>query len=130
MGSMPASSKDLELFGLLKFGRPEHMEALPRKGVLFLNTLNHFQRLEEPGDIKRADPDEGLFRAYGPQVSGFTTTFGGQKFEFSPGTGPLKLWTPQSRKMHVYSMCAITKPATLTVDGNILAVADYELVAL
>lgn len=48
------------VYGFLKFGRKEHIEALRNEGLLYMKPLQDFCRLE--ADMERGDEFEGTTR--------------------------------------------------------------------
>jgi len=100
--------------GLVKFGHPNHMESLLRRGELHCNPLRYFQNLEEAKPIGRADPNDGLWRSYGPSVSKITFQVGDRKFE--PSWARLTVRDPIAP--HIFSLCAVTRPGPLTINGR------------
>ena len=46
------------VFGLIKFGKKEHMEEFVHTGLLYMNTVKYFKELEST-DLLRSDKHEG-----------------------------------------------------------------------
>jgi hypothetical protein len=113
-----------EFLILLKLGKRDHLEALRQEGLLYMNPLAYFSKLEL--DAARADRLEGTTRIIQPKHVG--------EFKFShpilgehrvpPGdlAGPVLISMNRIASCNIYCMFAITKP----IDGEILDARNLE----
>jgi hypothetical protein len=76
------------VLGLFKFGKRDHIEELVRGGLLFMNALSYFVKLEN--DELRSDRDEGLIHVI--QATGATLSVeqGGQYIDVAKLTGLIR----------------------------------------
>jgi hypothetical protein len=106
-------------YGLLKFGKREHLDGFSDKGFLYLNTLRYFQELE--ADTERGDTFEALDTIIQPQHLGeaFLTHISLRKrVPILPQdlTGPIQIRLNRTMEYNVYCMFAIKGP----VDGDLI----------
>jgi hypothetical protein len=108
---------------LIKFGKKIHMEAF-QDGEIFMNTLNHFQNLENCE--LRGDKDEGLSAIY--QANGATLSRKNDEGEFVPiGTinDQLQYREEDSAHINVFCMYAIqVEPKKQKIDKRNLKFGD------
>ena len=77
-----------DILRLFKFGKKEHIEQLYREGLLYLNTLDYFTRLE--GDGVRGDKDEGLSMSLQPEIAKLQIKIGETYEPVRDIIGPIK----------------------------------------
>lgn len=103
---------------LLKLGQKEHLEML-RKGLLYMNTLDYFNKLEE--DPARSDQYEGTDSILQPQhIRDFVIETKVPGFEFhrvDPRqlSGPFRVARLKTSACNVFCMCSINEPVVGSV---------------
>jgi hypothetical protein len=100
----------------LKFGRLEHLQEM-RKGVLFMQPLNYFQKLDSD-EAKRSDSNEGLIGIYQPDKIKLSISANGQYHELSDLAGPVLVTSSALMDVHAFCMFALT-PGEYEVDDEI-----------
>jgi hypothetical protein len=98
---------------LLKLGQKEHLEML-RKGLLYMNTLDYFNKLEE--DLARSDQYEGTDSILQPQhIKSFVIETKVPGFEFhrvNPQElcGPIRVGRFATSACNLFCMVSINEP--------------------
>lgn len=114
---------------LMKFGKKIHMEAF-QGGELFMNTLKHFQGLEDSG--LRGDKDEGLSAIY--QANGATLSRKNEDGDFVPlGTINDQLEYREKDSVHVNVFCMYAlqvEPQKLEINRRNLEFGDTFVILL
>jgi hypothetical protein len=114
------------IYGLLKFGERQHIQAFRNDGLLYMKSLAEFAKLE--GDIERDDCFEGTDTIIQPKHLGECIFDAGEmglgKFVARPSdfAGPLRIGRNRTVSCSVYCMFAITKP----VDGELANPKNFE----
>lgn len=87
---------------LIKFGKPEHLLQIQNEGLLYLNHLPYFWKVE---DEDRGDPFDCIAEvARGPKI-GFTLP--DNKEVFMEGEWTLRMPPPQPEKINIFCMYAL-----------------------
>jgi hypothetical protein len=108
------------IYGLLKFGEKQHIQAFRDDGLLYMKSLAEFARLEL--DMARSDCFEGTTNIIQPKhVADFiidASKVGFGKITVNPLelAGPVRIGLHRTASCNVYCMFAITKP----VDGELV----------
>jgi hypothetical protein len=109
------------IYGLLKFGEKQHIQALRSDGLLYMRPLAEFSKLES--DMARGDCFEGTTRIIQPKHIGEfifdTGNLGLGKFtaKSSDFSGPVRIGLHKTESCNVYCMFAVTRP----VDGELVS---------
>jgi len=109
---------------LVKFGQHEHILQLREEGVLYMNNLPYFWRIEDEelrGD--QCDCVDEIARGHKAKI----TLADGTEFEGTNWT--LRMQLPESEKTHIFCMYALRPSAgTFPVDKRNFRFGDYALV--
>ncbi len=98
---------------LLKLGKREHLEML-RKGLLHMNTLDYFNKLEE--DRARGDPFEGTDAILQPQhvrhfiIEPQVPGVGPHRVDPQGLVGPVRIGRKRTSACNIFCMCIVTEP--------------------
>ncbi len=116
---MSRPSSNILPWVLLKFGEREHLEEFRREGLLYMNPLAYFLKLES--DAERGDSFEGATWIYQPKHVEIVSDTGGiglGKFvaREPDSAGPVRIALGRTAACNVYCMFAVTKP----VDGELV----------
>ncbi|OQW98872.1 MAG: hypothetical protein BWK74_03615 [Desulfobacteraceae bacterium A6] len=88
---------------LIKFGQHEHLLQLQDEGLLYLNNLPYFWKIED--EALRGDPFDSVARVErGPRIA--LTPPGGKQI-FIEGAWTLRVPPPESEKINVFCMYAL-----------------------
>lgn len=118
---MEEKSKDaIVLF--IKFGSEENIKSLYEKGLIYLNTIDYFQNLEDNG--VRGDKFEGTvniknFKHTDEFKLEITDTITGEKMNFKPGKLQLRHYD-SNPKGNLYSLYCIKQSDFLNTDEFII----------
>ncbi|WP_347358477.1 hypothetical protein [Bdellovibrio sp.] len=106
----------MRIGAFLKFGELAHLETL-RSGVLYMNTLDYFQKLEAD-EAKRADRFEGVTGVFQPDQITLKLSFNGETHEFTDLAGPIILGHADLSDIHAFCLFAVT-PGEYEVEDEI-----------
>ncbi len=110
---------DQPIYGLLKFGEKQHIEALRNDGLLYMRPLADFIKLES--DMARGDSFEGMTRVIQPahvkHLILDAPGFGSHAVNPSGLIGPVRVGLGKTAACNIYCMFAITKPR----DGDLVS---------
>jgi hypothetical protein len=113
------------LLALFKFGKREHMEKFVSEGLLYMNTLEHFRRLEACS--VRGDPNEGIshsFAAEGGKL-GFKVKIDDEYQSIGTLAGPIQGRQADLMKTNVFCMYGPrASNTTILVDPRNMAFGD------
>jgi hypothetical protein len=112
---------------LVKFGQYEHLCQLRDEGLLYLNNLPYFWKIEEDEEL-RGDPFDGV-----------AEVLRGSKGTVTPRNGPgvpvdvhnwvIRVHPPEAEKMNIFCMCAVHPSAgSFPVDERNFRFGDHALV--
>jgi len=106
---------------LIKFGRQEHLDELQRKGLLYMNDLPYFWRIEEQG--VRGDKNDGVAIRYNgnsglPKIEGQDFEVIDWEMRFPP---------ENAKEINIFCMYALM-PATHPIDERMGEFGDRALV--
>jgi hypothetical protein len=118
---------------LMKFSKHKYLEDFRRKGLLYMNPLAYFARLES--DVARSDRSEGSTRIIQPHhIKEFTFAHplvGSIKAKPEEFSGPIKISLQDTASCNVYCMFAVTKPVgSEPVDARNRAFGDSFVLVL
>jgi len=88
----------INLFGLIKFGQKAHVEELYRKGVIYMNHLSEFLKIDD--NILRGDKCESLSEI--KEIINIEISYQGKKVGYAKN-GKLSLWNNELSG-NIYSM--------------------------
>jgi hypothetical protein len=114
------------IYGLLKFGKRQHIQAFRNDGLMCMKSLAEFARLER--DMERGDCFEGTDTIIQPKHVAEcifdASTMGLGKFVAKPTdfAGPIRIGLNRTASCNVYCMFAVTKP----VDGELVNPKNLE----
>jgi|WetSurMetagenome_2_1015567.scaffolds.fasta_scaffold01252_8 hypothetical protein len=107
------TESEIKIYGLIKFGKKEHIQEFRNNGLLYMNTLATFTQLES--DMARGDCFEGSTTIIQPKDAEIVfdaSKIGFGKFTVNPLelTGPVRIALNSTASCNIFSMFAITKP--------------------
>lgn len=100
----------------LKFGHKKHLEEL-RRGVLYMNSLGYFQKLESD-EAKRSDSNEGLRGVYQQDKIKVIITVNGQDHELTDMAAPVLITSSALSDIHAFCLFALT-PGEYEVEDEV-----------
>jgi hypothetical protein len=117
-------SPDLVL-ALFKFGKRVHIDKFVSEGLLYMNTVEHFVRLE--ASVVRRDPHEGISYMHQPDgvKIGFKRKTEDNYTPIGPLAGPLRFRTRGSLTTNIYCLYGLrASDASALVDPRNFAFGD------
>lgn len=113
------SESEQTIYGLLKFGARNHIQDFRDNGLLYMNTLAAFSKLE--ADMARGDCFEGSTTIIQPKHAEIVfdaSKIGFGTFAINPMelTGPVRIGLQRTASCNIFCLFAITKPT----DGELV----------
>lgn len=101
---MPTETKTPGVFAPFKLGTREHMGAVLTRGVVYMNPLSYFAKLD--ADPARADPDEGTWHCEEATGATLKVMHDDEWADVGTMTGPIRFRDDQLLLANVYCMHA------------------------
>jgi hypothetical protein len=103
------------LLALFKFGKRDHIQQFVSEGMLYMNTLEYFAKLE--AESVRRDPNEGVVHVEQPQGVriGFKENIEDDYTSIGPLAAPLRFRARGSMKTNVFCMYGLRASSTFSL---------------
>ncbi|MBC3540065.1 hypothetical protein ACFSC6_04255 [Rufibacter sediminis] len=106
---------EINLFGLIKFGQKVHMEQLYKSGVIYMNHLSEFVKIED--NELRGDKHESLSEI--KKITNIEISHRGRKIGYAE-TGRLSLWHNElmGNIYSMYTLYNVQRPEEILIDAK------------
>lgn len=106
---------EVNLFGLIKFGQKVHMEEFQEKGILYMNHLSEFLKIED--NALRGDKHESLSEI--SSITNMEISHKGRKLGYAEN-GRLSLWHNElgGNIYSMYALFTVDKPEEIQIDNR------------